>query len=63
MTRLKAKRDLLAASLGLDPGFLASRALLTSAARLVLKGEKLEEEALVAEAGFSRWRAGLLAAG
>ena len=63
VTRLKAKRDLLAASLGLDPGFLASRALLTSAARLVLKGEKLEEEALVAEAGFSRWRAGLLAAG
>ena len=61
VTRLKARRDALAASLSLDPGFLASRTLLTSAARLLLKSGRMEAEALVSEAGFSRWRAALLA--
>jgi ribonuclease D len=63
VSRLKTRRDALAASLSLDPGFLASRALLTAAARLVLKEGRLEAEALVTEAGFSRWRAALLAVG
>lgn len=61
VTRLKTRRDALATSLALDPGFLASRAVLTAAARLVLRTGRLESEALVSEAGLSRWRAELLA--
>ncbi len=61
VNRLKVRRDALAASLVLDPGFLASRAVLTAAARLHLRTGKLESEALVSEAGLSRWRAELLA--
>ena len=63
VSRLKARRDALATSLALDPGFLASRALLIAAARLVLKTGQMEREALVSEAGFSGWRADLLTAG
>jgi ribonuclease D len=63
VSRLKTRRDALAASLSLDPGFLASRALLTGAARLVLRNGRLDRDSLVSEAGFSRWRAELLAQG
>jgi len=61
VARLKDRRDALATSLTLEPGFLASRAVLTAAARLVLRTGRLESEALVSEAGLSRWRAELLA--
>lgn len=59
---LKKKRDALALALGLDPGFLASRALLTSAARAQLESRApLDAGGLVEATGMSRWRAGILA--
>ena len=58
---LKARRDLLAEKLGMDPGVVASRALLTAAARLRLESGRLDAGRLVGEAGFTRWRAELLA--
>jgi len=44
----------------MDPGVVASRALLTAAARLRLESGRLDAGRLVAEAGFTRWRAELL---
>jgi ribonuclease D len=58
---LKKSRDAKAASLGLDPGVLASRAVLTAAARARRANGRLTADLLVAEGGMSRWRAELLA--
>jgi ribonuclease D len=60
---MKKRRDARAQELGLDPGILAPRALLTAAARAALarKQPKLSADELVAATGMSRWRAGLLA--
>lgn len=65
--RLRERRDRAAAALKLDPSVLAPQKLLAGAARVSLaRGGAsapgaLDVEALVAEAGFSRWRAELLA--
>ncbi|HQR47318.1 MAG TPA: hypothetical protein PK598_15055, partial [Thermoanaerobaculia bacterium] len=61
--RMKAARDATAGALGLDPGVLASRAVLTAAARALLAGRPSGPEELAAAAGISRWRAALLAEG
>ena len=61
--RLKAERDRKARELGLDPGVLASRAVLTAAARALLGERPSTPERLAASAGISLWRAGLLAGG
>ncbi|MGZ5425738.1 MAG: ribonuclease D [Thermoanaerobaculia bacterium] len=58
---LKKSRDAKAATLGLDPGFLASRAVLTAAARARRANGRLTADLLVEEGGLSRWRAELLA--
>jgi ribonuclease D len=58
---LKKARDAKAEALGLDPGVVASRASLAAAARVKRARGGLTADALVAEAGFSRWRAGILA--
>jgi ribonuclease D len=63
VTRLKVQRDRIAAGLALDPGIVASRAVLTAAARVKLKTGRLDVEGLVSEGGLSRWRAALLAGG
>jgi ribonuclease D len=58
---LKKSRDAKAASLGLDPGVLASRAVLTAAAKTRRANGCLTADLLVREDGLSRWRAELLA--
>ena len=58
---LKKSRDAKAASLGLDPGVLASRAVLTAAAKTRRANGRLTADLLVNEDGLSRWRAELLA--
>jgi ribonuclease D len=58
---LKKARDAKALALGLDPGFLGSRAALTAAARVKRAHGRLTPELLAAEAGLSRWRAEILA--
>jgi ribonuclease D len=57
---LKKLRDARAQALGLDPGFLGSRAALTGAARVRRAHGALTPDLLVAEAGLSRWRAEIL---
>ena len=57
---LKKARDAKAVALGLDPGFLGSRAALTAAARVKRAHGRLTPELLATEAGLSRWRAELL---
>jgi len=57
---MKKQRDRTARALGLDPGVLASRAVLTAAARALLLERPSSPERLAAAAGISRWRAGLL---
>ncbi len=59
--KLKKGRDRKAATLKLDPGVLASRAVLTAAARALLDGVPLSADRLAARAGISHWRARLLA--
>jgi len=59
--RLKKERDRKAAALKLDPGVLASRVVLTAAARALLDGVPLSADRLAARAGISHWRARLLA--
>jgi ribonuclease D len=59
--RLKKTRDARAQALGLDPGVLASKASLTAAARVKRAHGAVTPGLLVDEAGFSRWRAELLA--
>lgn len=59
---LKARRDAVAARLGLDPGVLASRAALVDIARAELAAQApLASAALTAATGLSRWKAELLA--
>jgi ribonuclease D len=58
---LKKSRDAKAATLGLDPGILASRAVLTVAARARRANGRLTADLLVEEGGLSRWRAELIA--
>jgi ribonuclease D len=58
--KLKKERDRKAAALGLDPGVLASRAVLTAAARALLSERPASPERLAATSGISRWRAELL---
>ncbi len=59
---LKARRDAVAARLGLDPGVLASRATLVEVARAELAARRpLPAADLVAATGLSRWKADLLA--
>jgi len=58
---LKRSRDQKAQALGLDPGVLASRALLVAAARARRANGRLTADLLVEEGGLSRWRAELLA--
>ena len=58
--KLKDRRDALAKRLALDPGVLAPRAVLVTAARLKLQTGSVTAEALAA-AGVSRWRAALVA--
>ncbi|HSB64355.1 MAG TPA: ribonuclease D [Thermoanaerobaculia bacterium] len=58
---LKKSRDQKAATLGLDPGILASRAVLTAAARARRANGRLTADLLVEQGGLSRWRAELLA--
>ncbi len=58
---LKKSRDQKAATLGLDPGILASRAVLTVAARARRANGRLTADLLVEQGGLSRWRAELLA--
>ncbi len=53
-------RDRKAAALGLDPGVLASRAVLTATAHVLLADRPSSPERLAAAAGISRWRAELL---
>lgn len=59
--RMKEVRDRKARELGLDPGVLASRAVLTSAARAIIVLRPSDPGSLAAAAGISRWRAELLA--
>jgi ribonuclease D len=59
--KLKKVRDRKAAALKLDPGVLASRGVLTAAARAFLDGVPLSADRLAARAGISHWRARLLA--
>ena len=59
--QMKKQRDRTARALGLDPGVLASRAVLTAAARALLLERPSSPERLAAAAGISRWRASLLA--
>ncbi len=61
--RMKEARDRKAKELGLDPGVLASRAVLTAVARTLLVEQASSPERLAASAGISRWRAELLAGG
>ena len=57
---LKARRDAVAARLGLDPGVLASRAALVDVARAELAARApLAPADLVAATGLSRWKAEL----
>ncbi len=58
---LKKSRDAKAATLGLDPGILASRAVLTAAARARRANGRLTADLLVEQGGLSRWRAELIA--
>ncbi|HEX7615399.1 MAG TPA: ribonuclease D [Thermoanaerobaculia bacterium] len=58
---LKKSRDAKAVALGLDPGVLASRAVLTVAAKTRRANGRLTADLLVTEGGLSRWRAELLA--
>ncbi len=59
---LKARRDAVAARLGLDPGVLASRAALVDIARVELSARvPLAPADLTASTGLSRWKAELLA--
>ncbi|MEO8586608.1 MAG: HRDC domain-containing protein [Acidobacteriota bacterium] len=58
---LKKSRDVKATALGLDPGVLASRAVLTTAAKTRRANGLLTADLLVTEGGLSRWRAELLA--
>lgn len=58
--RLKANRDRTARELGLDPGVLASRAVLTAVARALVAARPSSPERLAVAAGISRWRAELL---
>jgi ribonuclease D len=58
---MKKFRDAKATALGLDPGVLASRAVLTAAAKTRRANGRLTAELLVTEGGLSRWRAELLA--
>ncbi|MFI5119315.1 MAG: ribonuclease D [Thermoanaerobaculia bacterium] len=58
---LKKSRDAKAQALGLDPGILASRAVLTVAARSRRANGRLTADLLVEQGGLSRWRAELLA--
>ncbi len=59
---LKARRDAVAARLGLDPGVLASRAALVDVARAELAARApLVPAELVGTTGLSRWKAELLA--
>jgi ribonuclease D len=60
---LKKERDRTAKALGLDPGVVASRAVLAAAARALLSGRPSGPGPLAAAAGISRWRAGLLVDG
>jgi ribonuclease D len=57
---LKRERDRKAKALGLSPDVLASRAVLTAAARALLLERPPSPEHLAAAAGISRWRAELL---
>jgi len=59
--RMKKERDRKAQALGLDPGVLAPRSVLTAAARALLVERPSNPERLAAVAGISLWRAGLLA--
>ncbi len=58
---MKKSRDAKATALGLDPGVLASRAILTTAAKTRRANGRLTADLLVTEGGLSRWRAELLA--
>ncbi len=58
---LRKSRDARAASLGLDPGVLASRAVLTAAAKTRRANGRLTADLLVSQDGLSRWRAEFLA--
>ncbi|HEX7528798.1 MAG TPA: hypothetical protein VF425_06790, partial [Thermoanaerobaculia bacterium] len=58
---LKKSRDATAVALGLDPGVLASRAVLPGAAKTRRANGRLTADLLVTEGGLSRWRAELLA--
>jgi ribonuclease D len=58
---LKKSRDAKATALGLDPGVLASRAVLTTAAKTRRANGRLTADLLVTEGGLSRWRAELIA--
>jgi len=58
---LRKTRDTKAQALGLDPGVLASRAVLVAAARARRTNGRLTADLLVQEGGVSRWRAELLA--
>ncbi len=60
--RLKARRDLLARQTGLDPGVVASRAVLSSVARLTLRGDTRDAGEIARETGASSWRVKLLLA-
>lgn len=59
---LKKERDRKAKALGLDPGVVASRAVLAAAARTLLSGRPSGPEQLAAAAFISRWRAEILLA-
>jgi ribonuclease D len=61
--KLKKERDRKAKALKLDPGVLASRSVLTAAARALLEGAPGAPDRLAARAGISRWRAELLLCG
>jgi ribonuclease D len=61
---LKARRDAVAARLGIDPGVLASRGTLVDVARAELAARRpLPPDDLVAATGLSRWKADLLSDG
>ena len=58
--RLRKERDRKAHALKLDPGVLASRGVLTAAARALLAGVPPSPERLAGRAGISLWRAEIL---
>lgn len=61
--KMKDVRDRKAKALGLEPGVLASRAVLAAAAGCLVAGRFSSPERLAEASGISRWRAKLLAEG